>query len=197
MSSGIEVGALLADTYEVTRLIGRGGMGEVWLAKHRRLPGKQVAIKVLHVGGQKLSDDALARFKREAEVATRIGHPNIVEVHDYNTLPNGNPYLVLELLQGENLASRIRFGAMPLEETLQVMRQVGSALAASHALGVIHRDLKPDNIFLTPTPMGLQVKVLDFGISKVVASTTLQTADEVLVGTPQYMSPEQATGANR
>lgn len=193
----LEVGARVADTYEVVRLLGSGGMGEVWLARHLRLPGKQVAIKVLHtrVGG--LSEEALARFRREAEVATRIGHPNIVEVHDYNTLPSGAPYLVLEFLQGESLASRMRFGPVPVEEATLLIRQVGSALDASHQLGVVHRDLKPDNIFLVPTPMGTQVKVLDFGISKVVDSTTLQTADEVLVGTPQYMSPEQATGQNK
>ncbi len=196
-STVLEVGARVADTYEVVRLLGSGGMGEVWLARHLRLPGKQVAIKVLHtrVGG--LSDEALARFRREAEVATRIGHPNIVEVHDYNTLPSGAPYLVLEFLQGESLASRMRFGPVPVEEATLLIRQVGSALDASHQVGVVHRDLKPDNIFLVPTPMGTQVKVLDFGISKVVDSSTLQTADEVLVGTPQYMSPEQATGQNK
>ncbi|MBL8956068.1 MAG: protein kinase [Myxococcaceae bacterium] len=192
----LDVGARVGDTYEVVRLLGRGGMGEVWAARHLRLPGKQVAIKVLHtrVGG--LTEEQLTRFKREADVATRIGHPNIVEVHDYNTLPSGSPYLVLELLQGESLASRLRFGVMPVDEVTLVLRQVGSALDASHQLGVVHRDLKPDNIFLVPTPMGTQVKVLDFGISKVVDSTTLQTADKVLVGTPQYMSPEQATGQN-
>ena len=192
----LDVGARVGDTYEVVRLIGRGGMGEVWLASHLRLPGKQVAIKVLHTSAAGLSADALARFRREAEVATRIGHPNIVEVHDFNTLPGGAPYLVLEFLQGESLASRLRFGALPVDEATLLLRQVGSALDASHQLGVVHRDLKPDNIFLVPTPMGTQVKVLDFGISKVVDSRTLQTADEVLVGTPQYMSPEQAVGQN-
>jgi serine/threonine-protein kinase len=193
----LEPGSRVGDSYEVVRLIGRGGMGEVWLARHLRLASKQVAVKVLHTRGEALSPEALARFKREADVATRINHPNIVEVHDYNTLPTGSPYLVLEYLQGESLASRIRFGALTLEEASQVVRQVGSALDKSHALGVVHRDLKPDNIFLVSTAVGMHVKVLDFGISKVVDSTTLQTADEVLVGTPQYMSPEQAIGANK
>ncbi|MBK7857456.1 MAG: serine/threonine protein kinase [Archangiaceae bacterium] len=196
-STALEVGSKVSDTYEVVRLIGRGGMGEVWLARHLRLPGKQVAIKVLHTRAGGLSTEALARFKREAEVATRIGHPNIVEVHDYNTLASGAPYLVLEFLQGESLAARLRFGAMPFDEVTALIRQVGSALDASHRAGVVHRDLKPDNIFLVPGPMGVQVKVLDFGISKVVASSTLQTAEEVLVGTPQYMSPEQAVGHNK
>ncbi len=192
----LDVGARVGDTYEVVRLIGRGGMGEVWLARHLRLQGKQVAIKVLHTKAGGLSEEQLVRFKREADVATRIGHPNIVEVHDYNTLPGGAPYLVLEYLQGESLASRLRFGTMGVDEATLILRQVGSALDASHQIGVVHRDLKPDNIFLVPTPMGTQVKVLDFGISKVVDSTTVQTADAVLVGTPQYMSPEQAVGQN-
>ena len=196
-STVLEVGARVGDTYEVVRLIGRGGMGEVWAARHLRLPGKEVAVKVLHTRAGGLSEEALTRFRREAEVATRIGHPNIVEVHDFNTLPSGAPYLVLELLQGESLASRLRFGPISIEETTLLLRQVSSALDASHQQGVVHRDLKPDNIFLVPTPMGTQVKVLDFGISKVVDSSTLQTADEVLVGTPQYMSPEQATGQNK
>jgi len=192
----LDVGSRVGDTYEVVRLIGRGGMGEVWLARHLRLPGKQVAIKVLHTKAGGLSEEQLVRFKREADVATRIGHPNIVEVHDYNTLPGGAPYLVLEYLQGESLASRLRFGALGVDEATLLLRQVGSALDASHQLGVVHRDLKPDNIFLVAAPMGTQVKVLDFGISKVVDSTTVQTADAVLVGTPQYMSPEQAVGQN-
>ncbi len=192
----LDVGSVLAETYEVTRLIGRGGMGEVWLARHRRLPGKQVAIKVLHVNGKPLSADALARFRREAEVATRINHPNIVEVHDFNTLADGAPYLVLEFLQGESLASRLRH-PMDVDEVQRILRQVGSALQAAHAHGVVHRDLKPDNIFIVPEPMGAVVKVLDFGISKVVDSTTLQTQEAVLVGTPAYMSPEQALGNNK
>jgi eukaryotic-like serine/threonine-protein kinase len=160
------------------------------------LPGKQVAIKVLHVNGKPLSSDALARFRREAEVATRINHPNIVEVHDFNTLPDGAPYLVLEFLQGESLASRLRH-PMEVDEVQRILRQVGSALQAAHAHGVVHRDLKPDNIFIVSEPMGEVIKVLDFGISKVVDSMTLQTQEAVLVGTPAYMSPEQALGNNK
>jgi serine/threonine-protein kinase len=156
-----------------------------------------VAVKVLHINGGNLSNEALARFRREAEIATRIGHPNIVEVHDYNTLPSGVPYLVLELLQGESLAARLRYGALPVEEATPIITQVASALEACHQLGVVHRDLKPDNIFLESLPNGVVAKVLDFGISKVVDSKTVQTQDQVLVGTPQYMSPEQAVGLNQ
>src|SRR5262249_54550320 len=148
-------------------------------------------------GGKDLSPDALARFRREAEVASRIGHPNIVQVLDFNTLPSGAPYLVLELLQGESLASKLRFGPLSVEEAVSIARQTGSALKAAHAQNIVHRDLKPDNIFLVATPMGTMVKVLDFGISKVRDSTTVQTQEAVLLGTPQYMSPEQAVGANK
>ena len=193
----LDVGQLIGDTYELVRVIGRGGMGEVWAARHRRLPGKLVALKVLHTGGKELTADALARFRREAEIASRIGHPNIVQVLDFNTLPSGAPYLVLELLQGESLASKLRFGPLGVDEAVSIARQTGSALKAAHALGIVHRDLKPDNVFLVATPMGTMVKVLDFGISKVRDSTTVQTQEAVLLGTPQYMSPEQAIGANK
>ncbi len=196
-SAPLDVGALISDTYEVVRLIGKGGMGEVWAARHRRLPGKLVAVKVLHTGGKALTTEALARFRREAEIASRIGHPNIVQVLDFNTLPSGAPYLVLELLQGESLANKLRFGPLGVDEAISIARQTGSALHAAHALGIVHRDLKPDNVFLVSTPMGTMVKVLDFGISKVKDSTTVQTQEAVLLGTPQYMSPEQAIGNNK
>jgi eukaryotic-like serine/threonine-protein kinase len=189
-------GLIIAETYEIDRQLGRGGMGEVWLARHRRLAGKQVAVKVLRAQGQ-VSTEALARFKREAEIAARLEHPNIVQVLDYNTLPTGEPFLVMELLKGQSLAERLRAGPLPLEEVRQVVRQVGSALERAHAGGVVHRDLKPENLFLVPTALGPQVKVLDFGISKLADSQTVQTTDAVLIGTPLYMSPEQATGNNK
>jgi serine/threonine protein kinase len=187
---------LVAETYEVERLIGRGGMGEVWSANHRRLPGKQVALKVLRLN-QQAGGELLARFRREAEIAARLSHPNIVEVLDYNTLSTGQPYIVMELLRGESLAERLKRGPMSFETLQPIARQVGAALEAAHAMGVVHRDLKPENIFLVPTALGDQVKVLDFGISKLAESGTLQTTDAVLIGTPLYMSPEQALGHNR
>jgi serine/threonine-protein kinase len=189
-------GALIADSYEVERKLGQGGMGEVWLARHRRLAGKQVAIKVLHVD-RALPAEALARFKREAEIAARLEHPNIVQVSDFNMLPTGQPFLVMEYLKGQSLAARARGGVLPVEQLLLIMRQVGAALQAAHRAGVVHRDLKPDNIFLVPTALGDQVKVLDFGISKLSDSSTVQTTDSVLIGTPLYMSPEQALGNNK
>jgi serine/threonine-protein kinase len=219
-TSEIHVGTVLGETYEITELLGAGGMGAVWAAKHLRLPGKRVAVKVLHgvaAGGSSaggvgsraaapsgtpasIDREAYARFRREAEIASRIGHPNIVTVHDFNVLASGTPYLVLELLDGEDLAQRLARGPLPAAAALAIARQIGSALHAAHKADVVHRDLKPGNIFLTRTEIGGelvdQVKVLDFGISKIRGSQTVQTQDAVLLGTPQYMAPEQALGKN-
>jgi serine/threonine protein kinase len=195
---GLSTGGVVADTYRVTRLLGRGGMGAVWAAEHLRLPGRQVAVKVL-LSSSVASGEAFARFRREAEIASRLGHPHIVQVLDFHTLPSGEPYIILELLQGETLAQRLQRGALAAEEALTIARQVGSALQAAHRAGVVHRDLKPDNVFLC-TPQdevpGPNVKVLDFGISKIRGSQTVATQDAVLMGTPQYMAPEQALGRN-
>jgi serine/threonine-protein kinase len=196
----VDVGTVLGETYEVTRMIGRGGMGAVYEARHLRLPGKRVAVKVL-LGAAATDREAFARFRREAEIASQIGHPNIIEVLDFNVLPSGTPYLVLEFLDGEDLATRLARGKLSLEQTLYIVRQIGSALHAAHRADVVHRDLKPANIFLCPTDVGGelhdQVKVLDFGISKIRGSQTVQTQEATLLGTPQYMSPEQASGKNQ
>jgi eukaryotic-like serine/threonine-protein kinase len=192
----IDVGSVIADTYKIEALLGRGGMGAVFLASHQRLAGKQVAIKVLHTEVE--DTDVVARFKREAEIAAKLNHPNIVGVIDYNIAPDGTPYLVLDYLQGETLAQRIARGPLPLDQVVSIVRQIGSALAAAHRAGIIHRDLKPQNVFLVPTEVdGRMVeiaKVLDFGISKIRGSQTVKTQDSALLGTPQYMAPEQATG---
>jgi serine/threonine-protein kinase len=196
-SSALDVGATIADTYRLSKLIGKGGMGTVYAADHERLPGRQVAIKVLNTD---VADDpeSAARFKREAEVVSRLRHPNIVEIEDYNTLPSGHPYLVLELLEGETLDDRLRRGPLSLTETKRVIRQIGSALRKAHEKEIIHRDLKPHNIFIARTEHDgrptEQIKVLDFGISKIRGSETIKTQTSTVMGTPQYMSPEQATG---
>ena len=193
--AAIDVGSII-DKYVIEALIGRGGMGAVFVARHRTLTDKRVAIKVLHT---EITDpDIQLRFKREAQIATRINHPNIVEVHDFDITPDGVPFLVLEYLEGQTLAQRLSQGVIPLDQVMSIVRQVGSALAAAHREGIVHRDLKPQNIFLVPTEVdGRMVevaKVLDFGISKWRGSETVKTQESALLGTPQYMSPEQATG---
>jgi serine/threonine protein kinase len=192
----VDVGSVIAGTYTIEALLGRGGMGAVFLASHNRLPGKKVAIKMLHA--EITGDEMLARFRREAQIASMLGHPNIVHVEDFDVLPDGTPYLVLEYLQGVTLAHRIAEGPVAMEQIMSIVRQVGSALQAAHRAGIVHRDLKPQNIFLVPTEIDGRsfelAKVLDFGISKMRGSQTVQTQDSALLGTPQYMAPEQATG---
>jgi serine/threonine-protein kinase len=188
MPSMFEVGSTIAETYTIEDRIGRGGMGIVLRARHLRLPGKQVAIKVLDA--RLANDEMLARFKREAHIVSVLAHPNIVHIEDFNVTLDGTPYLVLEYLQGETLADRLARSTLDIDTVLVFVRQIGSALAAAHARGVVHRDLKPHNIFIANEV----VKVLDFGISKLVDSDTVQTDDNALLGTPKYMAPEQING---
>jgi serine/threonine protein kinase len=188
------VGTVLEGTYRIERLIAKGGMGAVYEAFHLRLD-KRIAVKVM-APELAASAEAVARFHREAMVTSGIGHPNIVHVFDHSITPDGEPFLALEYLDGEDLDQRIqRVGRLSPAATVNIVKQVASALAAAHAKGVVHRDLKPANICLLAVADGPDfVKVLDFGISKVRSSTTKLTKATMVMGTPDYMSPEQALG---
>jgi len=188
------LGTVLEGAYHITRLIGEGGMGAVYEAVQLRL-NKRVAIKLM-ARQLTANQDALARFRREAEITSRLGHPHLVNVIDFGASEAGEPYLVMEYLEGEDLDQRLgRRGSLPIDLAVHITKQTASALAAAHAQGVVHRDLKPANVFLLHVPGELDfVKVLDFGISKVKAAGTRLTNASIALGTPNYMSPEQAAG---
>jgi eukaryotic-like serine/threonine-protein kinase len=186
------IGRVLHETYRLERLIGEGGMGSVFEASHLRLR-RRFAIKLLSPGVA-TSAEALARFRREGEITSELGHPNIVEVIDFNFTPEGAPYIVMELLIGESLSERLQRGPLTLEPAAAILRQTAAALEAAHGRGIIHRDLKPQNIFICHRPDGEVVKVVDFGISKVLGSQSVMTGAHSILGTPSYMSPEQAQG---
>jgi serine/threonine protein kinase len=185
-------GIVLQGTYRIQRPIASGGMGEVYLAAHERLPG-QFAVKVLHSDLTR-DADALSRFRCEAEIMAGLRHPNIVQVIDFNITPDGTPYLVMELVEGKDLSEYLRDGQrLPPHQVAHIIHQIASALEAAHARGVVHRDLKPENIMrLSLEGQEDFIKVVDFGISK--ARRNRITADAAILGTPQFMAPEQAQG---
>jgi serine/threonine protein kinase len=193
----LELGSVVADKYKIESLLGEGGMGFVFAALHLQL-GHRVAIKVLPSAA--LADrDVTERFLREGRALARLQGEHIARVSDVGTLPTGEPYLVMELLEGRDLARELAArGPLPLVETVDMLAQACEALVEAHVRGIIHRDLKPANLFLTHKLDGEPcVKVLDFGISKVAAADGELdereniTVTSTLVGTPKYMSPEQ------
>ena len=181
-----QTGMILRDTYELVSPLGQGGMGEVWIARHLRLPEKPLAVKMIYQDNPQL----LERLRREARVMAGLNHPNIVTVIDLNTLPSGHPFMVMELLKGAPLSDVIRRQDYTYDEVDNWLYQMGDALHTAHNSGVIHRDLKPDNLFLCEDG---KVKVLDFGISKISFMDQLSISG-ALLGTPYYMSPEQVEG---
>ena len=196
----IQPGSKLAH-YEVVSALGKGGMGEVWRARDSKL-GREVAIKTLPEEFAK-DEERLARFEREAKLLASLNHPNIATIHGLEE-HDGTRFLVLELVEGDTLAERLKRGAIPVEESLKLALQIAEALEAAHENGVIHRDLKPANIKVTPDG---KIKVLDFGLAKAFAddgddaslshSPTISmaaTQQGVILGTAAYMSPEQARG---
>lgn len=169
-------------------------MGTVWAAEHQLLR-KRVAVKLLLP--QQMAGAARKRFEREARMAGSIGHPSIVKVYDLGHRDDGAPYLVMEYLQGESLADRLdSFGALSMKDAIEIMDHVLGGLAAAHQKGIVHRDLKPDNIFLAKQEDGnARAKLLDFGVSKSLDENTLAlTRTGAVIGTPYYLSPEQARG---
>jgi eukaryotic-like serine/threonine-protein kinase len=195
----ITIGTQLG-SHEIIALLGKGGMGEVYRARDTKLK-REVAVKILP---DEFSNDSqrVTRFQREAEVLASLNHPNIAGIHDVQE-SQGIRYLVLELVEGETLATKLRRGALPVTEALTVAKNICEALEAAHEKGVIHRDLKPANVKITPEGT---VKVLDFGLAKAVESSPNTSASNsptlsmaatqagVILGTAAYMSPEQAKG---
>jgi serine/threonine protein kinase len=187
-------GVTIANRFRLMRQIGEGGMGSVWLATHLGL-GIPCAIKFVE-GEWRRQPEMVTRFEREAKVEAQLRSPHVVHVLDHG-LWNGTPYIAMEYLEGESLAGRLeRDGRIDEATTHRVVAHVARALTRAHAIGIVHRDLKPENIYLVPGDDGQIAKVLDFGVAKwntdwVVSSVT---KTGLLVGTPLYMSPEQARG---
>ena len=193
-----DVGQVLGEKYLVRGFLGRGGMGVVLDVEHISL-GKRFALKLLHAERGR-DPQAIARFEHEARTIGALGHANICDVYDFGQLEDGRPFLVLEKLDGESLAERLaREKMLPPSKALWVMLQVLSALEAAHERGIVHRDVKPPNVFVSKAGGRAEiVKLLDFGVSKDTLSKTGEaldlTASAVIIGTPAYMAPEQARG---
>lgn len=192
------LGRTIEGKYRIEAKLGEGGMGTVYRARHM-LMDSLVAIKVLH---PTLVSDAtsVARFQREAQAAARIRHPNAVAVSDFGVTDDQTNYIVMELFEGKSLRDLLNEkGRLDLDQCAEIARQVCSALDAAHKSGVVHRDVKPENIFIAPQSKGrLLVKVIDFGIAKIIAEGAKAaplTRQGMIIGSPHYLSPEQCSGA--
>jgi serine/threonine-protein kinase len=194
----VQIGSVLGGRYKLIDRLGSGGMGTVWVAENTALGGDAtVAVKVLHT---QFATDATAveRFKNEARIAAKLGHPNIVRVYDFGEDDEGAPYIVMERLHGESLAARLeREGHLAPREAVEVLIEVLEALSAAHDRDILHRDLKPENVFLAREGTKIVPKILDFGVSKILGSDenrVKMTRTGSLIGTPAYMSPELLLG---
>ncbi len=189
----VKAGDVVEGRYRIIKTLGEGGMGTVFLAEHA-LINRRVALKVLH---PELATDAdvIERFMNEARAAGTLGHPNIVESTDMGFTHDQVPYIVFEYLEGTLLTDEIyRVGGLPVRRAVRIAQQIASGLHAAHNAGVVHRDLKSDNVFLTDKDDALDhVKVLDFGISRFLAVDDVQTRKGMVMGTPEFMAPEQIT----
>jgi len=190
-------GDVIGGKYRLIDPLGEGGMGAVWIAENLSIRGAEVAVKVLHANFAR-DPDAVRRFRAEAEATVRIGHPSIVRVFDYGQSDDGSPYMVMERLHGESLADRLeRDRSLPVAEAVEVVTAVLEALDAAHQREILHRDMKPENIFMAREGDVVRPKILDFGVSKFLgddAERVRMTRTGALIGTPAYMSPEQARG---
>jgi len=190
-------GDVIGGKYRLIDPLGEGGMGAVWIAENLSIRGAEVAVKVLHANFAR-DPDAVRRFRAEAEATVRIGHPSIVRVFDYGQSDDGSPYMVMERLHGESLADRLeRDRSLPVAEAVEVVTAVLEALDAAHQREILHRDMKPENIFMAREGDVVRPKILDFGVSKFLgddAERVCMTRTGALIGTPAYMSPEQARG---
>src|SRR6187455_1321689 len=192
-------GDLIHDKYQLVRPLGQGGMGTVWVAQNTVLQ-VSVAVKLIALGDQHDADETAERLLREARAAARLDHPAIVRVFDFGRTDHGDPFIVMELLHGESLADILaRDSRMPGVQAVRAMLPIADALASAHDKGVVHRDVKPENVILSTTEDGrTQPKLLDFGIASLQEKSTRITQEKRLtregsvVGTPAYMSPEQA-----
>ena len=181
--------------YKVVEFLGEGGMGTVYRCEHVAL-GREYALKVLRAKVVERDPTSAQRFLREARTAARVRHPNIVDVFDYGTLPDGRPYFVMELLEGESLADRVDRGALPPAEVVTIARQLATALSAAHDRGVIHADVTPSNVLIVNAPGSteLHVKLVDFGLAELAGEVMMDENPEFVLGTPAYISPEQLRG---
>src|SRR5262245_25754390 len=191
------IGLVLSDRYRIIRKVGEGGMGAVYQAEHALIE-KRIALKVLFPELTRRTD-LVARFLQEAKAASRIGHENVIDISDFGQSPEGLVYIAMEFLDGNDLGHLIKTeGPQPWTRARPILMQIAKALRAAHEHGIIHRDMKPENVFLIQREARPDfVKVLDFGIAKVVspdADTPRLTQAGMIFGTPEYMSPEQAQG---
>ena len=188
----VATGEVVAGKYLVERVVGSGGMGVIVAARHLQLD-QQVALKFLHPHVLS-SDQSVARFLREAKSTVRLKSDHVARVYDVDTLPNGAPYAVMELLEGVDLATYARTsGPLRIADAVEFVVQACEGIVEAHALGIVHRDLKPQNLFVTRRVNGSpRIKVLDFGISKSIGGADFSLTDSaVVLGSPLYMSPEQ------
>src|SRR5829696_3033064 len=197
-------GQLLAHRYRLEKRIGRGAMGQVYLAKDKKFDTRKVAVKTVRqdiLNSEDLQEgEAIARFEREAQAAASIQHPNTVSVTDFGETPDGIFYLVMEYVEGETLHKLLRReGTLPVKRAVRLLRQIADGVEAAHEIGILHRDLKPANIFLLQKGKSGDgfIKVGDFGLAKIVTRTVTDFSSDAtpssrgIIGTPEFMSPEQ------